>query len=228
MPNIEESEGYKKLLDSVKHDVDKGEGCFNPNGCNHEFYRTVPEENEDLHAIGMKTACKCVSKCFHKYCDKFKWVIDRANHYAEKIGLDPINILNAWESQRSYWYMNFYQDSKQPEIKEGNVRVFDTINDLSLSMGDQGFRCPACKGIASSPYECDSGLEMSKGRICDWKTYGFLGTLGKGVSVFVKEKIAVQTIFMPIAWEKKIQSHGQLGQQLEEAQFVQPVSAVDW
>ena len=227
MIKIEESGGYKKLLASVMRDIDKGEGCFNPNGCNHEFDRIVPEDNKKLRAMGFETACKQISKCMHKYCDKFKWAIDRAMHYAEKTGISPTDILDAWESQRDYWYMNFYQESKQPKINNDAVRVFDTIDDLRFSMGDQGFRCPACKGIASSPYECDSGLEISKGKICDWKSYGLLGTLGKGVSVFVKEKIAVQTIFMPIAWEEKIQSHGQLGRQLEETQSVQPVSAVD-
>ena len=66
----------------------------------------------------------------HKYCDKFKWVIDRAKHYGEKLGIPWEDILDSWESHRDYWYMNYYQECNQPTILSGNVRVFDTVEDL--------------------------------------------------------------------------------------------------
>lgn len=137
----------------------------------------------------------------HNYRAKLSFAIERAKHYAEKTGLSAESILDAWEGKRNYWYMNFYQDCNQPEIKGDSVRVFDTVQALLDSIGKSGFRCPACGGVSKSPYECDSGIER-EGKPCDWKSYGLFGTLGKGINIFVKERIAGQNIFMPVAWEK--------------------------
>jgi len=138
---------------------------------------------------------------FHDYRAKLKWVVERANHYAEKTGLRPADILDAWEKARTYWYMNYYQDANMPLIKGDDVRVFETEVELRKSVGTAGFRCPMCNAASDSPYECDSGAEMSKGKVCDWKSYGLLGTLGKGVFVYVKSRLKGQSIFRPIAWE---------------------------
>jgi len=154
---------------------------------------------------------------FHDYEKKFAWVLDRAKHYAEKTGLTQIDILNSWEKQRTYWYMNYYQDCNQPEIEGGSVRVFDTLDDLRAAIGRQGFRCPACDGVSKDPYTCDSGkrLMVTKGKgkkaklvegdkVCDWKVYGLLGDLGKGVYIFVKSEMRGQRVFKPVAWEAEI------------------------
>ena len=42
------SKGYESLVNKVKIDCDEGEGCFNPNGCDQKFRRSI--------------------KCSHKYC----------------------------------------------------------------------------------------------------------------------------------------------------------------
>ena len=137
---------------------------------------------------------------FHDYRGKLAWVLARARHYAEQTGLTAEAMLDAWEERRDYWYMNYYQEANQPEIKGGKVRVFDTVADLLASIGEPAFRCPACAGVSKSPYECTSGVKVEK-KVCDWKSYGLFGTLGKGTSVFVKEKLKVETMFTPVAWE---------------------------
>lgn len=137
---------------------------------------------------------------FHDYEAKLNWTVDRAQHYGEALGVDPAEILNEWEKGRDYWYMNYYQDVNQPKIDAGHVRVFDTLHDLKVSVGGSGFRCPACGGISTGAYECDSGI-VRDGAPCDWKSYGLFGTLGKGAFVYVKEKLSGQTIFAPVAWE---------------------------
>jgi hypothetical protein len=128
---------------------------------------------------------------FHDYEAKLQWIVDRAKHYAEKTGLEASDILDAWESDRGFWYMNYYQECNQPLLHGDKIRVFETLDDMFDSIGDLGFRCPACNGISKSPYECDSGLEMSEGNICDWKVYGLFTDMGKGVYVFVKDKCMV-------------------------------------
>lgn len=145
---------------------------------------------------------------FHDYRGKMAWVVERAQHYGEMTDLDPAAVLDAWEKDRDYWYMNFYQDCNQPKIEGDSVRVFDNIEELTESIGDKGFRCPMCKGVSKSPYECDTGLEMSPKKVCDWKSYGLFGTLGKGVYVFVKSEMKGQNVFAPVAWENETETIG--------------------
>lgn len=174
--------GYEKLVHAVMRDcADRGScNCFNENGCNVPNARIESEDG----------TVKC---CSHKYCDKFKWVIERAKHYGEKLGMDWQDVLTEWENNRDYWYMNYYQDAHQPLIKGDHVFVFDTSEDFLASIEAKGFRCPSCGGVSSNPYECDGG--------CNWKSYGFFRTLGKGVTIVVKQPFAVEEIFKPIAWE---------------------------
>lgn len=138
---------------------------------------------------------------FHDYRGSLAWAVARAEHYAEKTGLSAIDILNAWEKSRGYWYMNYYQEANQPEIKGDNVRVFDTVDDLNAAIGEPQFRCSSCSGVSSNPYECNASEK------CDWKSYGLFGTMGKGVYVFVKSKLWGQELFMPIAWEPRAATH---------------------
>lgn len=174
--------GYEKLKKYVLNNVEEYGGTFNPNGCN-----------------------KCGAKCWHNYCDKFKWVIDRAKNYGKATNIPWEHILDKWEEDRNYWYMNYYQESKQPEMKENHkIRIFETKKDFWESVGDKGFRCPACKGISSDPWNCDSGekIKGKNSRICNWTAGGLFGTLGEGTTIFIKEICVPVTIFTPIAWEK--------------------------
>lgn len=57
------SAGYDKLKAAVDKDCVKDGGTMHPEGC-----------------------VACGGKCSHKYCDKFKWVIDRAKAYGEATG----------------------------------------------------------------------------------------------------------------------------------------------
>ena len=142
---------------------------------------------------------------FHDYRAKLRWIIQRAGHYAEKTGIAAKDILAGWENDRSYWYMNYYQDSNQPEIAGDAVRVFDTCDDLAKQIGQSAFRCPCCQGVSRSPYECDSGILIDRldgnHGPCDWKVYGLLRDLGQGVYVFVRGECRGERIFMPLAWE---------------------------
>ena len=164
------SKGYEKLSAAVERDCAEAGGKLHTDGC-----------------------CNCGVTCFHKYCDKFKWVIDRAKAYGGALGVDWLAVLDSWEEDRSYWYMNYYQDCNQPEIKGERTRVFDTLEEYREAVGKPEFRCPSCGKITADPYE---------GKACGWKVYGLLGDLGKGVFVYVKEKLKGENIFMPVAWEE--------------------------
>jgi hypothetical protein len=172
--DITESDGYKRLLAAVEEQETDESNYF--------------EKHQ---------------KFFHDYRQKLDWVIERAKHYADVTGLDAGEILTTWEKSRSYWFMNFYQEANQPKLDTGGrIRIFDTTEDLLRAIGKAGFRCPRCGCVSTSPYECNSGAEMEQGLICDWKVYGLLTDLGRGVFIFVKEKLRGQKIFMPVSWEK--------------------------
>lgn len=115
---IAQSAGYKSLKAAVLRNCVQGQNCFNTGGCNHEYYRVVPQTDAALVAMGMTHATLCVSKCFHRYCNKFKWIIDRAQHYSVHTGRSIVDILNEWELNRTYSYLNYYQDSKFPKFKK--------------------------------------------------------------------------------------------------------------
>jgi hypothetical protein len=135
---------------------------------------------------------------------KFRWVVRHAHHYEQKTGVPATEILDAWEEKRDYWFLNYYQEANQPVILgDGSVRVFDTKDDALASIVSPQFRCPMCGGVSTNAYVCNSGKEMSAGKICDWKVYGLMGHLGKGVFVFIKSMVKGDNIFMPIAWEEK-------------------------
>ena len=165
----------------------------------------VQESDGFIKLLGAADCDENKSPGFHDYYQKVMWVIDRAIHYADKTGLTVTQLINAWEIQRTYWYMNFYQDSNQPELTGDRIRVFDTLKEAVGSFGTKGFRCPACDGVSSDAYACDSGLplEMNDGNPCNWKVYGLFGDLGKGITIFVNEHVRGDNIFMPIAYEEQ-------------------------
>lgn len=145
--------GIAKLTQAVKRDCKKGQGCFNPNGCDHEFYRKVPVTNPGLIKMGFTTETIRVSKCFHKYCDKYKWVLDRASEYAEALGVSRDDVLNAWERVRFSNYFNYYKEINQPSLNgpQKVLKVEDWKKELVSRFGENTdnwkFVCPACGHI---------------------------------------------------------------------------------
>jgi len=187
MNDIIKSKGYEKLRKSVENDI------------KNEIERALRNQKEFNCSLSEDGCKNPECKCSHKYCDKFKWVIDRANHYAEKLNMSASEILDIWEKDRTYWYMNYYQDANQPLLDNiEDVYVYETNADVIKSFGNKGFRCPACKGVSSHPQICDSKIKVNN-KICDWKSFG-LFQFGL-VTVVVKRPFSITKIFKPINWE---------------------------
>lgn len=124
--------------------------------------------------------------------------------YADKLGYSPLEILQSIEKRRNYCAVNYYQDSKFPDLYD--VHIFETQEDLQKSCASKEFRCPACNQISKNPYECNSGFKSDDGKVCDWKSYGLFGTLGKGFNFTIKDTFlehgSVENIFMPVEFEE--------------------------
>ncbi|MCG3743121.1 hypothetical protein EXA18_06410 [Vibrio cincinnatiensis] len=52
---------------------------------------------------------------------KLQWVISRCIHYAQALNKQPWDVLDEWESKRDYWWLNYYQESKQPKIRPESI-----------------------------------------------------------------------------------------------------------
>ncbi|WP_417536305.1 hypothetical protein [Methylophaga sp.] len=83
--------GYKSLKEAYMHD------------CRRAGKEARPMRNKD------------------EYYKKFQWVIARCLHYASKQNRTPWDVLNEWESKRTYWWINFYQDCNQPKIMPESI-----------------------------------------------------------------------------------------------------------
>lgn len=141
-----------------------------------------------------ETGCNNECKHTHRYCSKFKWILERAEQYAKHVGKTRDEVLRVWEEHRSYWYMNYYGETSHPDLSDGKIKVilFDNwIVKLKEKFGDNPaqwkFKCPACKNIQCGQDFIDNGIEdfnskvyyncigrYVKGKGCDWSLGGLL------------------------------------------------------
>lgn len=162
--------GIESLKASVMKDCQHDENCFSENGCTKERYAELPEDNPRMIKMGIKTKCVRTVKCFHGYCDKYKWVLERAKHYAEKTGKTVEEIITIWETDRTYWYMNYYQDCNQPLLTaESIINYDDWIAELKNRFGDDAkkwaFKCPNCGNIQTIQDFIDNEIEKPEDKV---------------------------------------------------------------
>lgn len=137
-----------------------------------------------------------------------KVIFSTARHYSEKLNINPFEIIKAIEKYRSYSSINYYQEGNFPTLDE-NITIYESLEDLKNKIDfSKGFRCPACGGISKNPYRCDSGQLINDEKICDWKAYGLLGTMGKGFAFTIKDGFLknpkIDDIFYPISLETEL------------------------
>ena len=186
----------KKGLESFKADVMKdcqdGNNCFSDNGCTQERYKYLPEDNPKLVEMGFQQKCVSNTKCTHDYCGMYKWVLERAKHYAEKTGKTVEEVMEIWENDRTYWYMNYYQECNQPLLNsESIINYEDWLAELKNRFGNDAkkwaFKCPCCNNIQTVQDFIDNGIESPenkvyfncigryvKGKGCDWSLGGLI------------------------------------------------------
>lgn len=135
------------------------------------------------------------------------WIRDRVKHYHEKLGFSEVDILEAFEKKRTNWSANYYQDSNFP-LLDDKVKIFENTDELLEAIKSNQFICPACNQIQSNPYNCKSGYKDKNDKECNWTSYGFLGTLGKGFRFTVKESFLeqpkVDDCFMPVEFKDTV------------------------
>jgi hypothetical protein len=174
--------GLESFKASVMKDCQDGEKCFSENGCTKERYVHLPQDNKKLIEMGFKTKYVAQTKCFHDYCAKYKWVIERANHYAEKTGKTVDEVMKIWETDRRYWYMNYYQECNQPLLNsESIINYEDWISELKSRFGEDSkkwaFKCPNCGNVQTVQDFVDNGLE-------EYKDYVYFNCIGR----YIKDK----------------------------------------
>lgn len=127
-------------------------------------------------------------------------------NYSKVLGFSEDKIMHAIEERRNYCVNNYYQRANFPKLDE-NIKIYETKDDLFKECPSKEFICPSCEGVSTDPQQCNSGKETSKGKTCDWKSYGLFGTAGKGYKFIIKDEFliggVVWDIFMPKELYKK-------------------------
>lgn len=95
---------------------------------------------------------------------KYEWALNRAEQYAARLGTDRETVLKAWEEDRDYWYVNYYQESNQPDLTGmiGVVTLAEWLAEGEQLYGkerlDWRFRCPACGHVQTMRQFKEAGL----------------------------------------------------------------------
>ena len=137
-----------------------------------------------------------------------KYLRNKLEEYSKVLDISQKELLEAWEKDRNYSAINYYQECNQPTLKEGKVRVFKNKNELLSSVTVRKFRCPYCGGVSDSPYVCSNKENLPKtssGRkrtICGYSIEGFITRKNKCTFVYCREEGRGEFIFTPIYWEE--------------------------
>lgn len=127
------------------------------------------------------------------------WALNRAQQYADALGVTRDEVLAAWEQRRDYWLVNYYQESNQPDIVGHNVVTLDEWEKEGEQLYgkvrlDWRFRCPACgyvqtgrefKAAGLDPnlayQHCASRHDLGGSKTCKWTINGLLRVGGRYV-----------------------------------------------
>ncbi len=96
---------------------------------------------------------------------KWQWIMARADMYARYCGMSREKILEAWEEDRRYWYMNYYQECNQPDLtKRENVMSIAQWKEKGKALfGDDPkkwqYECPNCHNVQTMQEFYDAGVE---------------------------------------------------------------------
>lgn len=148
------------------------------------------------------------TRSYKEACKFIRFVNGMSLQYSKILNCSQEEVLETLEKNRTYWSANYYQRANFPKLKKkNNVDIFETSNDFKNKFPSGKYICPACNGISTSASICDSGKYINSIKICDWKSFGFFGTLGRGYSfiikdTFLKEPI-VYNIFKPLELDNK-------------------------
>ena len=131
--------------------------------------------------------------------EKLDWALARAQQYADAMHVDRDVILKAWEEDRGYWYVNYYQESNQPSLEGKDVVTMAewTAEGERLYGKDRldwKFKCPACGHVQTGRMFLDAGMHthlayqecasrygLGGSKDCKWAIGGLLRVGGRYV-----------------------------------------------
>lgn len=125
--------------------------------------------------------------------------------YAPYFQVPPHVLLEALENKREISAPNFYSYSNFPNVYD--IAIFENHEALVKAVDSKGFRCPACKGISTDPYDCNTKIikgdfKDGKKRECNWKAYGlFRAGFAFTLSDRFLDNPLIDHIFIPVAFE---------------------------
>jgi hypothetical protein len=172
----------------------------NAPGCNPIANAPQKTMAETINALAAECIAGWAGRIGEERAASVRALLDRVlPEYAAALGLTQDAVLAAIESCRNVNAINFYQEANFPSLAD--VAMFDTLAAFKAAYPSGKYVCPSCDGHSNNPYECDAGT-VRDGKPCNWKSYGFFRTLGKGLRVVIKDKFLesprVEEIFRPV------------------------------
>lgn len=103
----------------------------------------------------------------------FYWVISRAKHYAEHHNKPIEKVLNEWENNRNYWWLNYYQSVNQPLLHNApnmaKPRLITQIMQWVYSPWRKGLKQKATQRIIhQEKYRHAVNLRENAGKKARW------------------------------------------------------------
>lgn len=121
-----------------------------------------------------------------------QFIEQRAAHYAKKLGVSFDEVVDAWEKNRDYSAVNYYQNANFPEIT-ADVLLMNSVDQFKEFCQGKGFICGSCGKNTKSPYECK----------CGWKTYGLFGPGKTATFIVLRPAMRGEWIFRPAALQRE-------------------------
>lgn len=133
-----------------------------------------------------------------RFDSKIEWIEKMFMSYSQKFKINLDDLVDDFESKRTYSWPNYYQKCNFPDIVDiPDNLIFEDIEDFKSKK--MKFKCPNCHNIFTDPQECEHRIKEDG--ICDWAAYGLLKS--PHVVIIKSHSLIPVTVLEPVFRENK-------------------------
>ena len=110
-------------------------------------------------------------------------------YYSKIYSKNYVETLRIIAEAKNVNYINWFQNANLPKFDK--VKVYKNLKEFKEKHPEGKYICPSCEGTSTDPYKC-----TCEG--CNWKVYGLLWDLGKGITIFFTGNVKDNPIPVPV------------------------------